>query len=156
MPYVFTTNVSPAQQVVYLGGMKEWALSANIQFVPYTGQSNYVVLDLDYLQGTNTYEPGPPAVMTVDNLSRAQVCHETGHLLGFQHEHVRTDRDNFIVVNFQNIQTGASTNGSGEGAGNPAGLFLIDSNSTAYGPYDSNRSCTMGGRCFPLIPEHWT
>jgi parallel beta-helix repeat protein len=153
VPYLFTTNVSPAEQVVYLGGMKEWALSANIQFVPYTGQSKYVVLDLDYLQGTNSYYAGAPPVMTVDNLSRAQVCHETGHLLGFQHEHVRTDRDNFIVVNFQNIVGGASTNGSGEGAGSPAGLYLIDSNSTANGPYDFESVMHYGRTLFSIDPE---
>ena len=88
VPYLFTTNVSPAEKVVYLGGMKEWALSANVQFVPRTTQTNYVILDLDFEQGTNTYIEyyDAPAVMTIDNLSRAQVCHETGHLLGFQHE----------------------------------------------------------------------
>src|SRR5271166_3704237 len=91
VPYVFTTNVSPAEQAVYLEGMREWSLSANIQFVPWTTQTNHVILDLDYLQGTNTYYGSVPPVMTIDNLSRAQICHETGHLLGFQHEHVRTD-----------------------------------------------------------------
>jgi parallel beta-helix repeat protein len=135
VPYVFTTNVTPAEQVVYLDGMKEWSLSANIQFVPRTTQSNYVILDFDFEQGTNTYYASVPPVMTVDNLSRAQVCHETGHLLGFQHEHVRIDRNSFIVVNFQNLDD-TSTNGSGEGSGGVSNLYVIDNNSTPYGPYD--------------------
>jgi hypothetical protein len=136
VPYVFTANVSPAEQVVYLDGMKEWVLSANIQFVPKTTQTNYVILDLDYMEGTNTYVASVPPVMTVDNLSRAQVCHETGHLLGFQHEHVRTDRNSYIIVNFNNIDTGNTTNSSGEGSGSVTNLYVIDSNSTAYGAYD--------------------
>ena len=68
VPYVFTANVSPAEQVVYLQGMNEWAISAGIQFVPWTTQTNHVILDLDYLQGTNTYYGSVPPVMTIDNL----------------------------------------------------------------------------------------
>jgi len=60
VPYVFTTNVSAAEQVVYLAGMKEWSLAANIQFVPWTTQANHVILDLDYMQGTNTYYGSVP------------------------------------------------------------------------------------------------
>jgi hypothetical protein len=144
--------VSAAEQVVYLDGMKEWGLSANIQFVPWTTQTNHVILDLDYLQGTNTYAAGAPPVMTIDNLSRAQVCHETGHLLGFQHEHVRIDRNSYIVVNFTNIDTGETTNGSGEGSGNVTNLYLIDSNSTPNGPYDFESVMHYGRTLFSIDP----
>jgi parallel beta-helix repeat protein len=154
VPYVFTTNVSAAEQVVYLNGMKEWSLSANIQFVPWTTQTNHVILDLDYLQGTNTYVASVPPVMTIDNLSRAQVCHETGHLLGFQHEHVRTDRNGYIIVNFTNIDTGQTTNGSGEGSGNVTSLYLIDSNSTPNGPYDFESVMHYGRTLFSIDPAH--
>ncbi|HEX3720390.1 MAG TPA: M12 family metallopeptidase [Verrucomicrobiae bacterium] len=148
IPYVFTTNVTSAEQTVYLDGMKEWELAANIHFVPRTTETYYVILDLDFTEGTNTYYASDPPVMTIDNLSRAQICHETGHLLGFQHEHVRIDRDDYIVVNFTNIegytsgQGSSSTNlsdesGGGEaGDGSPASLYLIDTNSTPNGAYD--------------------
>jgi parallel beta-helix repeat protein len=152
VPYVFTANVSPAEQVVYLDGMKEWVLSANIQFVPKTTQTNYVILDLDYMEGTNTYVASVPPVMTVDNLSRAQVCHETGHLLGFQHEHVRTDRNSYIIVNFNNIDTGNTTNSSGEGSGSVTNLYVIDSNSTAYGAYDFESVMHYGRTLFSINP----
>jgi parallel beta-helix repeat protein len=152
VPYVFTTNVSAAEQVVYLDGMKEWGLSANIQFVPWTTQTNHVILDLDYLQGTNTYYASVPPVMTIDNLSRAQVCHETGHLLGFQHEHVRVDRNNYIIVNFTNIDSGPTTNGNGEGAGNVTNLYLIDSNSTPNGSYDFESVMHYGRTLFSYNP----
>jgi len=152
VPYVFTTNVSAAEQGVYLDGMREWALSANIQFVPWTTQTNHVILDLDYLQGTNTYVATVPAVMTIDNLSRAQICHETGHLLGFQHEHVRTDRNSYIIVNFTNIDTGQTTNSSGEGSGSVTNLYVIDSNSIANGAYDFESVMHYGRTLFSINP----
>ena len=152
VPYVFTTNVSAAEQAVYLDGMREWGLSANIQFVPWTTQTNHVILDLDYLQGTNTYVATVPAVMTIDNLSRAQICHETGHLLGFQHEHVRTDRNSYIIVNFTNIDTGQTTNSSGEGSGSVTNLYVIDSNSIANGAYDFESVMHYGRTLFSINP----
>src|SRR5579872_3682037 len=48
VPYVFATNITTAEQAVYLAGMREWELAANIHFVPYTTQSNHVLLQFDY------------------------------------------------------------------------------------------------------------
>jgi titin len=154
VPYVFTTRVTAAEQTVYLEGMKEWGLGANVQFIPHTTQSDYVILDFDYLEGTNTYVATVPPVMTIDNLSRAQICHETGHLLGFQHEHVRVDRDDYIIINFENIAGNSSgtTNGSGEGSGDPASLYLIDSNSTPNGPYDFESVMSYSRTLFSIDP----
>jgi hypothetical protein len=148
VPYLFDTNVTAAQQTVYLDGMREWELAANIHFIPYTNQSQHVILRFDYQQGTDTFIATVPPVMTIDTLSRAQVGHETGHLLGFQHEHVRTNRDGFITVNFANIQT----NSAGEQDTGVVGLYLIDSNSTPNGPYDFESVMHYGRTLFSIDP----
>ena len=155
VPYKFDTNVTPTEQTIYLEGMKEWELAANVHFVPYTNQPNYVLLRFDYTQGTDTYIASfPETVMTVDTLSRAQVCHETGHLLGFQHEHVRTDRNTYITVNFTNLignGTGSGTNGSGEGS-SVSNLYVIDTNSTSFGAYDFESVMHYGRTLFSTDP----
>jgi len=148
VPYLFDTNVTATQQSVYLAGMREWELAANVHFIPRTNQSQYVILRFDYQQGTDTFIATVPPVMTVDTLSRAQVGHETGHLLGFQHEHVRTDRDGFITVNFGNLQTNLP---GAEGA-NILGLYLIDSNSILNGPYDFESVMHYGRTLFSIDP----
>ena len=154
VPYKFDTNVTPAEQTIYLEGMKEWELAANIHFVPFTNQPDYVLLRFDYAQGTDTYVATVPGVMTVDTLSRAQVCHETGHLLGFQHEHVRTDRNTYITVNFTNLigSDSGGTNGSGEGA-SVSNLYVIDTNSTAFGAYDFESVMHYSRTLFSTNPD---
>ena len=154
VPYLFDTNITAAEQEVYLDGMREWELAANVHFVPYTNQPQFVLLRFDYQQGTDTFVLGNPPVMTVDTLSRSQVGHETGHLLGFQHEHVRIDRNNFITVNFTNLISDASdTNGSGEQGGGILGLYLIDSNSTPNGAYDFESVMHYGRTLFSKDPD---
>jgi titin len=131
IPYLFDTNytISAAEKFVIVAGLREWELAANVQFVPYASQSNYVVLQFtNDGSGTGFCLLGTPATMMLHGLARGLMCHEGGHLLGLQHEHQRTDRDNFITVNFANIIGG--TNGEG------ATAFLIDSNSIAFGSYD--------------------
>jgi hypothetical protein len=149
VPYVFDTNISSAQQAVYLDGMREWELAANVHFVPRTNQSHYVILRFDYQQGTNTYVGSTPPVLKVDTLSRAQVGHETGHLLGFQHEQVRLDRTNYITIHFANLQT----NGTGEQDPNVTGLYAIDTNSTPNGPYDFESVMHYGRTLFSIDPN---
>ncbi len=155
VPYKFDTNITAAEQSIYLAGMKEWELAANVHFIPYTNQANYVLLRFDYIQGTDTYVASfPQTVMTVDTLSRAQVCHETGHLLGLQHEHVRTDRTNFITVNFTNLigSGGGGTNSSGEGA-SVSNLYVIDTNSTSFGAYDFESVMHYSRTLFSTNPD---
>lgn len=126
VPYQFETQVTPAQQAAYLAGLREWELAGNIRFVPRTTETNYVLLQFDFLNGVNTllYTNGSSAVMHVDRLTRGQVAHEAGHAIGLQHEHVRADRDTYLTVDFTNIL--------------PFGwpLYQIDTNETPHGPYD--------------------
>ena len=98
VPYEFTNTLTAAEQTTYLDGLREWELAANVQFVPHTTQSRWILFSyntnfLDYVSG-GSYSP---QMVTVSSLSRAQVCHEMGHSFGFNHENIRTDAPNFIA-----------------------------------------------------------
>ncbi|HEX4265463.1 MAG TPA: M12 family metallopeptidase [Verrucomicrobiae bacterium] len=150
VPYQFDPGITPQQEQVYLDGMREWELAANVKFIPRTTESQYVILRFFYQKGTNTYVASDPPVMTIDSLARSQICHETGHLLGFQHEQVRTNRDDYITVNFNNLQSG---DGEGPGTGGISDLYVIDTNSTSFGAYDFESVMHYGRRLFAADPN---
>jgi hypothetical protein len=132
VPYLFDTNytITATESNDIVAGLSEWELAANVKFVPYTNQTNHVLLQYtNDGSGTGYYLSGNPATLMLHGLARGLMCHEGGHLFGLQHEHQRIDRGNYITINTNNIIGG--TNGEG-------GLseFLIDSNSTSFGAYD--------------------
>src|ERR1017187_1621596 len=103
VPYEFTNTLSAAQTNTYLDGLREWELAANVKFVPHTTETHWILFSYntnfqDYVDsGSN------PQMITVNSLSRAQVCHEMGHSFGFNHENIRSDAGNYIAVLTNNI-----------------------------------------------------
>jgi len=45
-----------------------------------------------------------------DGFNTGSVIHEIGHAFGYQHEHQRPDRDQFVTVNTDNIEEGKESN----------------------------------------------
>lgn len=126
IPYEFATNITAAEQQTYLNGVREWELAANIHFVARTTQTNWILFQ--YAPGTFLDQFVPyttPETVTVSVLSRAQVCHEMGHALGFTHENIRTDKTAYITVLTNNVYPASNIY-----------WFTIDPASVKYGPYD--------------------
>ncbi len=135
VPYEFTNTLTAAEQQTYLDGLREWELAGNVQFVPHTNQTNWILFSyntnfLDHVSG-GSYSP---QMVTVSSLSRAQVCHEMGHSFGFNHENIRPDAANYITVLTNNI------------AGEPdnIGLFIVDPTTVPYGNYDFESVMELG------------
>ena len=96
--------------------MNEWSSKTNVRFVEHTTQNDYVNIEptgdacfcgvaslgVQNFQGRRGFlRFGSRAPLSV-------VIHEIGHTLGFIHEQNRSDRDNVITVNFDNITQGGA------------------------------------------------
>lgn len=159
VPYRFDTNyiITATESNTIIAGLREWELAANVEFVPYVSQSNYVLLQFtNDGSGSGYCLLGNPATIMLHGLARGLMCHEGGHLLGLQHEHQRIDRNNYIVVNLANVLGGTNVDGTIDD-------FLIDSNSTSFGPYDLQSVMHYGadnftnglGDAIDPLPQYW-
>ena len=131
--YTFDTNAATAvpayAQKIFQDCAQEWATFANLHFHPRTTQANYVLVSQEggleggfstvgMIGGQQTLHIGPTS------WNHPTVCHEMGHTLGLVHEHQRWDRDNFVVVLSNNVQSGE------------IGNFVLLPNSRNQGAYD--------------------
>ena len=90
----------------------EWTSKTNIRFKERTNESNYVTISSS---GSNSNSGiatlgmyGSRGFIRLGTRATAIVIiHEIGHTLGYIHEHNSNDRDNHIIVNFENIQNNA-------------------------------------------------
>eukprot|EP00096_Caligus_rogercresseyi_P009117 TRINITY_DN303_c0_g1_i13.p1 TRINITY_DN303_c0_g1~~TRINITY_DN303_c0_g1_i13.p1 ORF type:complete len:352 (+),score=27.12 TRINITY_DN303_c0_g1_i13:325-1380(+) len=116
VPYTISSSFSSAQRQVIMDSMKHISDRTCVQFVARTNQRNYV----DIFTG----EQGCYANLGY-NQNRARsvvhlqsngcvflgiVVHELLHILGFGHEHTRSDRNQFVQINWSNIRGGTHSN----------------------------------------------
>jgi len=83
-------------------------LETSIRLIPRTSQADYI----EFFKGTGCYSAvgkvnGKQPISIGDNCdSLKTVLHEIMHALGFLHEHQRSDRDDYIQINYENILDG--------------------------------------------------
>jgi len=68
---------------------------------------------------------GAQPVWIAPSCSSGSMMHEIGHALGLEHEHTRSDRDQYISINWQNISVEKLRN-----------FDISDASKRNYGPYD--------------------
>jgi hypothetical protein len=129
-------------------GVALWNLNSCVRIVPRTDQPNGVhfvkaIDDCNSLVGQKPGAPLPgqliPCALQLDGFGGASVAHELGHALGLIHEQQRPDRNNFVDINFANIdlpQAGIDKN------------FDIVPDECPVGPYDCGSIMHYGATAF--------
>lgn len=114
IPYDIS-KLTSEQQAKVQRAMQRWTdTGANIQFVPRTNQAEYVYFTGKTDAGNNTsytgFKPGMRDDVNITAFWWRQAewmpAHELGHVLGFEHEHQRWDRDAHVTIHYENIKLG--------------------------------------------------
>lgn len=82
-----------------------WESQTSIRFIKRTNlHKDYIYITSS--SGCSSYvgrNGGKQSVNLAPSCSYKNILHELGHVIGFYHEHQRVDRDNFIIINTENI-----------------------------------------------------
>ncbi|WP_025741739.1 M12 family metallopeptidase [Aquimarina pacifica] len=81
-----------------------WEVNTHIRFVQRTNQVDYVRFQSGSGCSSNLGRIGGEQIITIgDVCTTGNTIHEIGHAVGLLHEQGREDRDQFITVNFDNM-----------------------------------------------------
>lgn len=113
VPYVIESSIGSRGRTAIAQAIAEYHKYTCIRFSARTNQRNYISM----FNGGGCFSPVGMNANSYNRISLGQGCwskgtveHEVGHSLGLFHEQSRPDRDQFVTINFGNIQSGMGYN----------------------------------------------
>lgn len=94
--------------------MREINSSTCVKFIPRTVEPNYVFVRFNSLECRSKvgFANIGRQIVTLNRhcMNRNGILHELLHVLGFFHEQNRQDRDDYVIIHWDNIKTGKNIN----------------------------------------------
>ncbi len=107
--YAIDGNLSDKNRVY--DAIKHWEANTNLKFVKRSSEQNYIYFVSG--SGCSSYIGmigGKQNITLSSSCSTGNTIHEIGHAIGLWHEQSRVDRENYITINYNNIQSGREHN----------------------------------------------
>ncbi|KAM5138220.1 astacin-like metalloendopeptidase [Mantella aurantiaca] len=106
VPYTLSTDYTSADFAIIYSAIQEFTSLTCIRFVEHRTETDYI--QIRSVDGCWSYlgRIGGPQDLSLFNpgcLSKGIVQHELNHVLGFVHEHTRSDRDTYVDIEWTHI-----------------------------------------------------
>ncbi|XP_023650613.1 hatching enzyme 1.2-like isoform X2 [Paramormyrops kingsleyae] len=113
VPYVISSGFSTSDIQVIQSAINAFSSKTCIRFTPWTSQSDYLSIENLYGCYSSIGKIGGKQVVSLMEstcLIGGIVQHELNHALGFYHEHVRSDRDRYVRINWKYVDPNETFN----------------------------------------------
>uniref|UniRef100_A0A673HTI5 Metalloendopeptidase n=1 Tax=Sinocyclocheilus rhinocerous TaxID=307959 RepID=A0A673HTI5_9TELE len=141
VPYSIANDFYDYERTVIENAMKSIAAKTCVHFVPRTNQVDYISIENLVGCSSTVGRAGGKQQLSLSVggcVFHGIIEHELLHSLGFHHEHTRSDRDQYIWINWQNIPQASAHN------------FQIKDTNNLNTPYDYNSIMHYGRTAFTI------
>ncbi|NVJ60528.1 MAG: pre-peptidase C-terminal domain-containing protein [Gammaproteobacteria bacterium] len=104
--YEFDSNVTELNRQRFIEAYQVWESVADLEFIERTNQANYIYVQNDNRNYAIVGMVGGRQILSMISWqSKYIIVHEIGHSLGMWHEHMRSDRDDYVTILNENIKS---------------------------------------------------
>ncbi|XP_041666508.1 high choriolytic enzyme 1-like [Cheilinus undulatus] len=106
VPYSLSDYFYDSEKALIQKAMETFHKKTCVRFVPFHGQSDYLSIESEMGCWSTIGRDGGKQVLSLSVygcLDYGIIQHELLHALGFHHEHTRSDRDQYVRINWENI-----------------------------------------------------
>ncbi|TQV73638.1 hypothetical protein FLL45_12245 [Aliikangiella marina] len=142
--YEFAEDVTAENRERFIDAYRVWESVAELEFIERTVQENYIYVQNDNRNYAIVGMVGGKQILSMVSWhSKYIIVHEIGHSLGMWHEHMRSDRDEYVTILEDNINPNQRYNFTKRQTLNYSSYDFLSIMHYGLGAYSTNGSRTI-------------